>query len=168
MFQDWALKTFLISSNSDAEGIHLIDLLSGLDQHSPIRRLGTQQHRRRMASRAQIDQQMMMCTAENTEVDPISHAAGSKEVTSHKSAALRQAHSARFPRQLAAEWKISLSGADLTELVNQIINTKKLNHSSTLRHHISIIMFHTEKCSIRQQKPLGLHLVNFLDNPEDL
>lgn len=45
---------------------------------------------------------------------------------------------------------------------------KKLNHSSTPRRHISIIVFHTEKCSIRQQKPLGLHLVNFLDNPEDL
>lgn len=75
MFWGWAQKTFFISTNIDAMGIHFIDLLSGLDQHGPLRRHETQQHRWWRVSTAQVDQQMKTHTVENTELNLIPHSA---------------------------------------------------------------------------------------------
>lgn len=87
MFWGCAQKTFFISTNTDAMGIHFIDLLSGLDQHGPLRRHGTQQHRWWRVSRAQVDQQMKTHTVENTELNLIPHSAGTTG-TSCKSSVL--------------------------------------------------------------------------------
>lgn len=82
-----------------------------------------------MASRAQIDQQTTMCTVENTEVDPVPHAAGSKEVASCKSAVLFTWLAFSDNWQLSDRYQCR---PNLTELVNQKINTR--NECSTLHY----------------------------------